>query len=156
MAILGCALRGSRPEEALSVLEGHLAVLRRHWPHEEEASHHSQINRAICLFGLGRNDEALVLRREIYARDVAIFGSSHERTLLDGNNLGISLNKLELYDEARSLLRDQLLPAARRSLGPDHDTTLKLSHNLAENLYLNPEQCDDLCLNRRGVDATRF
>ena len=62
------------------------------------------------------------------------------RTILSGCNLAISLTALELFDEAKTLNRDQLLPPARRSLGADHDLTLKLNHNLAAALANDPER----------------
>ena len=75
-------------------------------------------------------------------------------------NRANSLVALGIWGESRTLLRNQLLPAARRSLGPDHDYTLKLVLNIAINLKNNPERTrDNLRLNhntaRRRV-ATRF
>ena len=73
-------------------------------------------------------------------------------------NRANSLVALGIWGESRTLLRNQLLPAARRSLGPDHDYTLKLCQTFALALCDNPAcHRDDPRFNqlRRG-DATRF
>ena len=82
-------------------------------------------------------------------RRVATRGVSHEYTLTSGLNLCNSLNQLGDWEEAKTLMRD-LLPAARRSLGADHELTLKLNKNLAAVLHNSPECTrDDPRLNRR-------
>ena len=140
------------------MLEAKLALMRRYWPHAKEDMLGAQSNIAGCLGSLGRDVEALVLIRDIYAGFVATLGLSHENTLGFGNNLVLSLDRCKLWDESKSLLRDQLLPAARRSLGFDHDLTLRLGQRLAVALTRNPESTrDDPCLNQhrsaRGVDT---
>ena len=80
MAALGSALRISQCKEALPVLEANLALVRRYWSQSEDAILTAQTNLAACLDELGRDDEALVLKREVYARRVATRGVSHERT----------------------------------------------------------------------------
>ena len=147
MGILGETLRvNERPDEALPALEATVALKRRYWPHNEGSILIAQSGLASGLAALGRHDEALVLKREIYTRRVATLGVSHETTLLDGNNLAISLTKLELWDESITLQRDQLLPAARRSLGADHESMLDLNYDLAWALRRNPERTrNDLC-----------
>ena len=140
---LGNALRGSRPEEALPVLEANLALRRRYWPHAEQAVLAAQANAACCLDDLGRFDEALVLKREIYARRVATMGVSHERTILSGNNLVASLEQEMLWNEAKTFLCDELLPATRRMLGDDHNTTLVIRRNLGDVLRGDPESTRD-------------
>ena len=144
MGILGEGLLHSRPEEAVLVFEACLALFRRCWPHDDVAILLAQGNLASSLDRLGRPDEALVLTREVYAGFAAKLGVSHERTILNGFNLSCTLVAQALYDEARTLLTDQLLPAARQTLGPDHDHTLDLNRNLAAALMNNPEHtCDE-------------
>ena len=76
-------------------------------------------------------------------------GVAHERTILCGNNLTRPLIVLKLWDEVNPLICDPLLPAARRSLGADHNLTLLLSQNLATALHQNPTATrDDLRLNQ--------
>mmetsp|Transcript_28608 Transcript_28608/g.88505 ORF Transcript_28608/g.88505 Transcript_28608/m.88505 type:complete len:158 (-) Transcript_28608:197-670(-) len=142
MQVLAKSLQ-SRPEEELPVLEANLALSRRNWPHDEKGIRTAQTNIAACFSDLGREDEALVLKRAIYAKEVTSLGTSHQDTLRDGCNVANSLIKLHLWDETTTLLRDQLLPPARRSLGPDHDTTLELNLKLAAVLGLNPACTSD-------------
>ena len=154
---LGGALRLEDPEEALLVLEAHLALTRRHWSHHEESILKSQNNLAITFTALKRHDEALVLHREIYSRRVATLGVSNESTIISGGNMLVALNDRGLSEEAKVFARDQLLPAALKTLGADHDLTLQLNESLAAALYFGPERTrDDLRLNRcrSGVDAT--
>ena len=163
MRILGDAFRLSQqPEDALPVLEATLALMRRHWSHDEQGILAVQHNLATCLQDVGRRDEALVLLREGYARRVATLGVSHERTILCGSNLVASMLSLKLWDEAKSFGRDRLLPVARQSLGADHDETLKINHRLAAALANNPERTrDHLRLNQhqsvlaRGLISTQ-
>ena len=143
MGILGNALVTSRPEDALPVLEADLALRRRYWSYDEELVLTTQTGLANCLAKIGRRDEALVLEREICARRVATLGISNERTLVTGMNLASSLLDTKNFDETTHLLRDQLLPVARRSLGADHNLTLGISKNLANALLLNPDSTRD-------------
>merc|ERR1712129_640315 len=91
LEILGNALRPLRPEEALPVLEANLALNRRYWSHDEQAILCAQSSLANCLAELGRESEALALRRAIHAKEVATFGISHEDTILGGSNIVVSL-----------------------------------------------------------------
>ena len=56
-----------------------------------------------CFYKLGRHDEALVLRREVYARRLATLGNLEENTILAGCNVVCSLINLELWDEVATL-----------------------------------------------------
>ena len=141
------------------LLEASLALRRRYWSHNEEIILIAQTNVASCLDNLGRHEQALVLKRGVFARRVATLGLSHERTISVGTNLLVSLHRLKEFGEATAFSRDQLLPAARRSLGADHNATLRINQYLARALYFDPESTrDDLRFNqlRRGVDAIRF
>ena len=106
----------------------------------------AQNNLAGCLHGLKRHGEVLVIMREMYARCVDLVGVSNERTIMIGSNMVNSLNENLLWDESKTLVRDQLLPVARRSLGADHDLTLSLSQKLAATLASDPKSTRD---NRR-------
>ena len=135
-----------RNEEALPVLEANLDLCRRYWSHDETNVFAAQSNLASCLAALGRCDRALVLMRETYARCVAIHGVSDESAIRAGANVAVALIQLEIWDESRTLLRDQLLPAARRLLGNDDDLTLGIKQALADILLFDPERTrEDLC-----------
>ena len=143
MGALGNGLREWRPNEALPVLEAELSLLRRYWSHDEKATINTQSNLASCLADLERHDEALVLHREIYARAVAALGVSHKYAIMSGSNVAQNLFMLRHFDEAAALLRDQLLPVARQSLGADSDVILKLNQTLSVTLADNPESTRD-------------
>ena len=72
-----------------------------------------------------------------------VLGISNKDTLVSGLNLCVALLKLEKYEEAIPLARDELLPAARGSLGSEHDITLNMKKNLAQGLVNNPERTRD-------------
>mmetsp|Transcript_26771 Transcript_26771/g.82355 ORF Transcript_26771/g.82355 Transcript_26771/m.82355 type:complete len:211 (+) Transcript_26771:3-635(+) len=138
MVILGTSLRETRPDEALPVVEATLALKLRYFSHNDDLVFDTQCTLASCLDDLGRYGEALALKREVFAKIVASLGISDACTLMSGNNLVVSLNRMRLWEEAQTLVRDQLLPVARRTLGPDHDVTLRLNHNLAEAIRTKP------------------
>ena len=151
LGLLGAALRESRPEEALPILNANLALKRRYWPYAEETILISQSNIGACLAEMGRHEEALVLIREVYARRVAMHGVSDELTIRDGSCLAHSLFALNLWDEAKSFVRDQLLPVALRSLQADDDLTLQIQQILATTLQMDPKHTrDDLRSNQHS------
>jgi len=88
----------------------------------EEDILHTKANLAVCYSCLGRDEEALALRREIYARSLALGLSDHFSDVL---NLAVSLKVTQRYTEARSFMREQL-PKARRALGAENDAFLRL------------------------------
>ena len=142
MAHVGGALAKSRPDEALPVLEAQVALLLRYGSRDMHLVISTQNSLALCHSQLGRHDKALVLRREIYARQVATLGASHESTILNGNNLVISLLDLELWDEARQLARKNL-SHANKTHGKDHESTLFACKRVVHALCRNPAAvCD--------------
>ena len=154
---LGTALGPSHPEEALPVFQANFVLTLRHDSNNSRLVFGAQCNLANCLELLGQCDEALVLKREVYAKTVAAFGVSDEESIHSGSSLATLLITLRHWEEAKLLFREQLLPVARPSLGADHHTTLALNQNLAMALQCDPEGTrDDPRLNqRRSVDATR-
>ena len=139
MGILGNALKwGGGSADALRVLEATLALRRRYWSYDVQRMLLVQGNIANCLERLGRHEATLVLRREAYAGFVAGTGLAHEATLGHGLNLAGSIAQNGLLDEAKIFARDELLPAARQSLEPDHDIMLNLQHCYADTLICDP------------------
>ena len=55
-------------------------------------------------------------------------------------NIAVSMLQLGRFDEAKNMLRVRLLPAARHSLGADHDVTLERAHRLAAALVISPKR----------------
>lgn len=154
LGILGRSLGECYPWEALTVMKQYLALLRRVYVMHSITSNYVNILNAqtiisTCRSNLGQHDEALVLRREIYAEFVASIGISQEDTIQSGNNVVDSLLNLQLWEEAKALLLDRLLPAARHSLGADHDLTLGLNQNLGTVFLAGGSEHtrDDPCLN---------
>ena len=116
-------------DEELGVLEARLSYLKRNGG----LINHIDVtltNMAVCYSNLGRREESLTLRREVYARTVA-----HRRPEIDiatmALNLAHGLVATGRYDEAKSLSREKL-PAARRALGNDHPLVFKLRGMYAE------------------------
>ena len=94
----------------------------------------SRANIAVSLCCLGRHEEALALRREIYARIMAL-GPTKD-TLLYASNLSESLVTSSLWAEAKQFINDQM-PLFEEVHGPNHELTLKMRWRLALAL------CDD-------------
>ena len=128
----GLSLAG-RHEEALTVREANLAILRRVGASEEEILR-VQSSLANTCQDLGRSEEALPLRRDVYFGFLNLGCEENKDALIAGCNYATHLNRLERYAEAKPLLR-KLMPVARRVLGNNDDTTLKMRGNYAEALY---------------------
>ena len=109
-AVLAAELRTGAPEECILV---------------------SKSNLAISYTDLGREREALDLRREAYAGIARIRGPRDSYTLVLACNLALTLNKLGKQAEAKSFLRTPILDA-RRAFGDDHYITLDLCCQLAD------------------------
>ena len=118
-----------RHEEQLGVLEADLATDVRFGAREENILL-TKANLALCYYKLGRHEHALDLRREVYARAVALNLPQRSQ---DAMNLASSMVATERWAEAKSLLREQL-PAAQRALGADHDTVIHLRWIYADSL----------------------
>ena len=100
----------------------------------ERSSHTPKCNLASTYEDLGRLDEALSLRQEVYSGRLKLHGEEHRDTVLAANNYASSLTTLERFEEARSLLR-RTIPVARRVLGENDEITLRLRWIYAEGLY---------------------
>ena len=144
MSVLGNGLSAADyDEEALSVRETELAVLRR-----IGASEHQilvvQTNLANAYRALGRLEKALSMRKDLYARSFELFGRDNESTLVVAGNLAATLveNELQQFDEARAFLRDRI-PEAVRALGKDHDITFRMQRTYARCLYQNADASQD-------------
>jgi hypothetical protein len=92
-----------------------------------------QSNLATTYRALGRYEEALHLRREIYSLCLKQFGE-HEHTLSAANNYAVSLIDLSRFEEVKSLMR-KTMPVARRVLGENDETMLKMRWTYADALY---------------------
>ena len=130
-------------EDALSVQEAELATLQRVGASEERILV-AQNNLAATYARLGHFEPALRLKRDVYSGYLKLYGEDHRYTLEAANNLVTSLLHAHLFEEAKALLR-KTLPVARRTLGENDATMLRLRGNYAEALCKDPAATlDDL------------
>ena len=119
--------------DASSAQEAELAMLRRVGAPEENILI-VQSNLANSYEKLGRREEALRKRRDVYSGRSKLNGEEHAKTLLAANNYASSLQGLSRFEEAKTLLR-RTLPAAQRVLDESHGITLRMRMNYARALY---------------------
>ena len=124
-------------EEALSVLESELSMLRRIGA-SGGSTLVAQSNLANTYQMLDRLDEAMCLRRDVYSGRVKLDGKEHERTLRAANNFASSLIDLDRFEEAKSVLL-KMMPVARRVLGDSNELTVGMRSNYAQSLYADPD-----------------
>ena len=130
-------------EDALSVQEAELSVLRRLGADEEDLLV-AQQNLAGSYRSLGRLDDCLRTQQDVYSGTLELYGEQDKDTLVAANNYAVSLNGLQRFGEARSLLRRTML-VARRTLGEEDTLTLRMRKSYAMALYLDSgASLDDL------------
>ena len=125
MTVLGNGLHdGNDPEGALPVREATLSTYRRLGV-SAEASLIVQGNLAGTYQALGRLEEALRIRRDVYSARLRLDGEEDGETIREANNYAMSLMDLQRYQGGKSLLRRQI-PVARRVLGDGSEITLSM------------------------------
>ena len=122
--------------DALIVGEALLSLYQRLGAPEEHIIA-MQNNLATSYERLGREEEAVRMRRDAYSGNRKLYGEEHNDTLISANNYALSLIDLQRPQEAKSLMR-KLLPVARRALGKDDETTLRMRDYYAVALYKDP------------------
>ena len=136
VSVLGNGLSDAgRHQDALFVREAELAAERRLGASEYDILA-ARGNLANSYQFLGRLEEALPLRRDVYSGHVNLKGEEHEDTLGEANNYANCLILLQRFEEAKSLLR-KMIPVARHVLGESHELTLKMQCAYAQSLYRN-------------------
>ena len=101
-------------------------------------------NIACCYGELGREEDALELRRQIYARSVVLSSVIPVHVMfIRVLNLSVSLRFAGRFTEAKSLLREQI-PEARRALNANHESVTRLRWNYATCLCDDAASRDDL------------
>ena len=129
--------------DALTVQEAELAMERR-LGSSEKCILVVQGNLANTYQKLGRLEEAMCLRRDVYSGDLRLYGEEHRETLIDAYNYTNDLLRLKRFGEVKQLMRKNM-PAARRVLGESNELTLRFRANYAEALYADPDATlDDL------------
>ena len=89
-----------------------------------------QANLANSYAMLGRSEEGLRLRRDVYSGWLRLEGEEDPTTLIEASNYANSLIDLQRFEEAKSLLR-KTTPVTRRVLGESQELTLKMRWNYA-------------------------
>ena len=128
---------GKHDEEALSVRETELSLLRRIGAPRvpEDAMLCAQNNLAVSYQLIGLLEQALSLRRDVYLGRLKLNGEEHLETLRAANNYAKCLVDLKRFEEAKVLMRNAI-PVARRVLGESHDL-IKMRINYATALYMD-------------------
>jgi len=111
-------------EDALSVREGQLSIMRRLGAAEEEMLV-TQSNLANTYSKIGQLEPALRMRRDVYFGWIRLRGKQDPETLIEAGNYANLLFCLNRFEEVKTLLR-KTIPVARRVLGDSHDATLKM------------------------------
>ena len=134
MSVLGNGLSDAKHhKDALSVREAELATMRR-LDDSEDNMLIAQCNLACTYRVLGRHEEALQMKRDVYSGRLKLNGEEHEETLMQAYNYAVSLYGLQRYEETKALLR-KTMPVARRVLGELHRLALKMRWLYARVLY---------------------
>ena len=95
-----------------------------------------QGNLAMTYEKLGRVEEALPMRRDVYSGSLKLHGEESEETLTTANNYANCLFGLKRFEETKSLLR-KIMPVAPHVLGESHETSLRMRLTYAAALYNN-------------------
>jgi len=104
----------------------------------------TQSNLANAYRALGRTEESMSLRREVYSGHLRLHGEGHERTLLAAFNYATALLQLQRFEETKSLML-KTIPVAQRILGDSHDYTISMWSIYTNALYVDPASTlDDL------------
>jgi hypothetical protein len=143
MNVLGGGLADAkRHEDALTVREAELSMMRRIGASEYDMLA-VQSNLASTYRMLGRDEEALRLRVDVYSGTLQLLGGEHRETLLEAFNYAACLAELERFEEAKSLLR-KTMPVARRVLG-ESELMVRMKWIYGQALFCDPSaSLDDL------------
>ena len=137
MTTLGNALSDAKHfKDALSVREAELSMERRVGAAEEDLLV-ARGNLAGTYRNLGRIEEALQMRRDVYFGLLRLYGEEHGETLREAGNYANLLNQVKRFEEVKALLR-KTLPVARRVFSESNELTLKMRWNYAGALYADP------------------
>jgi len=134
IGVLGTGLfSAGYSEAALSVTEAELSMERRIGAPEKNILA-VQSNLANTYASLGRGKSALRIRQDVYSKCLRNYGEENESTFRAADNYAVSLVNLQLYAEAKVLLR-KTAPMARRILGESNELTLRMRKVDAIALY---------------------
>jgi len=155
--VRGCAMtklgnglsEAGHDEDALSVKEAELSELRRLGAPEMKILA-VQGNLANTYQSLGRLNDALRTRQDVYSGKLRLYGEDNKLTLLEAFNYATLFCALKRFEEAKSLLRKNI-PVARRVLRESDEIILRMRCAYAVALYKDDgAPLDDL---REAVDT---
>ena len=134
MRVLGNGLyAGDQHEDSLSVEVAELAMMRRLGASEARILA-AQGNLANTYHMLGRDEEALRVRRDVYAQHLKLSGKEHVETIREALCYALVLIASRRFNDAKALMCNTL-PVARRVLGNTHEYTLRIGATYARALY---------------------
>ena len=137
MSVLGNAVcAAGHHEDASSVKKAELSMLRR-FRAPEATILIALGNLSNVYTQLGRCEEALQLRRDVYLGTLELKGEEQRETLIYASNLAASLFDLMHFEEAKKLLSKTIL-VARHVFGDCDVVTLDVRKNYAMALYDDP------------------
>ena len=87
---------------------------------------------------LGRYEESMRIRKDVYSGHLRLHGKEHFRTLRAADNYADVLIEMQRYAEAKSLMR-KTTPVARRVLGDNHLYTFEMRLCYAKAHYLDTD-----------------
>ena len=130
-------------EDAFPIQQAELSTLRRLDAPECDMLV-TQTNLASTYHFIGRPEEALSMRQEVYSGNLKLNGEEHQSTLIAANNYATSFLSLHRFEEAKALLR-KTIPVAQRILGESHNLTFSLRSIYADALHQDADATlDDL------------
>ena len=136
MNLLGGGLASAkRDAESLSVKEAELSMHRRVGG-SEHVILMVQGNIAITYIQLGRLEEALRMRRDVYSGTLALYGEEHFETFREACNYAGNLLDVRRFKEAKTVLR-KTIPVAQRILGDNTELMLGMRCNYAKALHMD-------------------
>ncbi|KAG8819521.1 hypothetical protein FRC19_009726 [Serendipita sp. 401] len=94
----------------------------------------SMVKLSNSYYSLGRVEEALQLREEVFQKRKQFLGPDHLDMLMAMNNLAASYHSLGRVEEALAL-QEEVFQKRKQVLGPDHLDTLMAMNNLAASYY---------------------
>jgi hypothetical protein len=131
-------------EEALIVKVADLSM-RRRLGDSQGSILVRQGNLANTYSDLGRFEQALPLKRDVYLGTLKLEGEEHGETIREAIGYTSTLIDMQRHAEAKALSR-KTTPVARRVLGETHKFTLLMRTNYARALYMDPDATlEDLC-----------
>ena len=119
--------------DAVTVQEADVSMKRRIGAPEYDIIS-AQSNLANTYQKLGRHEQALIMRPDLYSRTSKLFGEESKEALMEAINYSAALLSVKRYKEAKALLR-KMIPVAQRIFGTDDENTLTTRWNYAITLY---------------------